>query len=413
MNKKDLQINIIGAGISGLIAAKVLEENGYAPTIIEAESRAGGRIKTDLINGYALDHGFQVLLTAYPAVKKHFDMAALDLQIISPGAVVFKQCQIKIIGDPLRDRALLLPTLFSGIGSYLDKLKILKLSRYLKKKNLDSIFIEKETTTMEYLLNYGFSDKIIHDFFKPFFSGIFLEDQLETSSRMFQFIFKMFEEGYAAIPRDGMEAIPKQLVKGLKKTSFKFNTKVTAVKESEIILADQSVYPSDYTIVAGEARHLLVDDKKPIWKSCDTLYFTAKSKIITKKLIGLIPAKDSLINNVFYHTCLPTATHPENDLLSVTVVANHALTEVELCNRVEQELKEHCGIDNVDFLKHYAITKALPKLSNIKYKTDSAASYCNHKVFVAGDQELNSSLNAAILSGERAAQDLLLQLDKV
>ena len=118
-------------------------------------------------------------------------------------------------------------------------------------------------------------------------------------------------------------------------------------------------------------------------------------------------------NNVFYHTCLSTSTHPENDLLSVTVVTNHALTEVEIRNRVEQELKEHCGIDDVEFLKHYAITKALPKLSNIKYKAESAVSYCNNKVFVAGDQELNSSLNAAILSGETAAQDLLLQLNKV
>ena len=82
MNKQDYKIHIIGAGVSGLIAAIVLENHGYHPVVLETSDRVGGRVKTDIINGYQLDHGFQVLLTAYPAVQKYLDYDALELQKI-------------------------------------------------------------------------------------------------------------------------------------------------------------------------------------------------------------------------------------------------------------------------------------------------------------------------------------------
>ena len=225
MNKKDCIIHIIGGGVSGLIAARVLEKKGFNPIILEASERVGGRIKTDIIEGYQLDHGFQVLLTAYPAVKKYLDYDALNLQFFLPGAYIFKANTQSIIGDPLRDVSLLISTLFSGIGSISDKFKILKLNHKIKKKSLTDIFSEKEQTTLSYLKEFGFSKDMLNDFFIPFFSGIFLENKLETSSRMFEFVYKMFGEGHAAIPKAGMEAIPKQLLNNLKTTTFQYNTR--------------------------------------------------------------------------------------------------------------------------------------------------------------------------------------------
>ena len=169
MNKKDCKIHIIGGGVSGLIAARVLEKKGFNPIILEASERVGGRIKTDIIEGYQLDHGFQVLLTAYPAVKKYLDYDALDLQFFLPGASIFKAHTQSIIGDPLRDVSLLISTLFSGIGSISDKFKILKLNHKIKKKSLTDIFSEKEQTTLSYLKEFGFSKDMLNDFFIPFF----------------------------------------------------------------------------------------------------------------------------------------------------------------------------------------------------------------------------------------------------
>ena len=162
------KIHIVGAGISGLIAATVLEKNGFNPVIIEATDRPGGRLKTDIVDGYQLDHGFQVLLTAYPAAQKYLDFESLDLQFFLPGASIFKSKKQKIIGDPIKNKSLLFPTLLSGIGTLSDKFKIIRLNNRLKKKSLASIFSSKEQSTLSYLIDLGFSNQIITDFFNPF-----------------------------------------------------------------------------------------------------------------------------------------------------------------------------------------------------------------------------------------------------
>tara|TARA_R110000787_G_scaffold246766_4_gene352501 strand:- start:488 stop:1771 length:1284 start_codon:yes stop_codon:yes gene_type:complete len=412
MNKKDYRIHIIGAGVSGLIASKVLEDNGYKPTIIEATDRVGGRVKTDVIKGYQLDHGFQVLLTAYPSAQKYLNFEALELQHFLPGAAIFSNGNQKTIGDPLRNIALLFPTLLSGIGNFSDKLKILKLNRLLKKTALDEIFAQTEKTTLQYLVDFGFSEEMISQFFTPFFSGIFLEPELETSSRMFEFIYKMFGEGFATLPKDGIEAIPKQLKANLKQTTFQFNTKVKSVEEDKIILEDGTELKSHFTIIATEASQLITNLKiqKMEWKSCHTLYFETNTRTITKPLIGLIADSDALINNIFYHTSVLSKSVGKKELLSVTVVKEHGLSPEALKMSVQKELQHYCGIDSCTFIKYYSIPKALPKLNGLKYKLLPSETKLTNGVFLAGDTQLNGSLNAAMISGEKAALNIIKTL---
>lgn len=405
--KSDLKIHIIGAGMSGLIAAKVLEEHGYAPTLIEASDRPGGRVKTSVVDGYHLDHGFQVLLTGYPAAQKHLDYDALNLQTINPGAVIFKNKSQKVIGDPTRDFSLLLPTLFSGIGTLGDKLKTLKLNLNLKSQSLSDIFEEDEVSTLDYLSQYGFSQGMIQDFFRPFFSGIFLESELETSSRMFQFVYKMFGEGYAAIPQAGIEAIPQQIFQGLTQTKFLNHTQVKSVQAHHIELEDGTLIPSDFTLIASDPSSLMSETPQVNWKSCDTLYFKSKNRAIRPKLIGLIPESDSIINNIFYPSSLNKPDSQE-ELLSVTALNSQGLSEEQVIETVQQELKEFCNIEDLSFLKFMRIPKALPQLSNIKYSHQVKQPH--ESVFIAGDQELNSSLNAAMISGEQAALAIINQI---
>jgi protoporphyrinogen oxidase len=409
MHKKEYKIYIVGAGISGLVAAKVLEDKGFEPIVLEATDRVGGRVKTDVVNGYQLDHGFQVLLTAYPAAQKYLDYKALNLQRFLPGAAIFKKSKASIIGDPLRDISLLFPTLFSGIGSVKDKLKVLKLNYYLKKKSLEEIFNSKSQTTQSYLMDYGFSDEMIKQFFKPFFSGIFLETELETSSRMFEFVYKMFGEGDAAIPKAGIEAIPKQLCQNLKHSTFKFNTKVNRISNGIINLEDGTELPSDFTIIATDSTHLLDEKTSPSieWKSCDALYFETETRVIQKPLIGLVAQQGALVNNIFYHSSLESASKPNKELLSVTVIDRQGLSDKELIQKVEIELKAHCGITGCNFIAHYHIPKALPKLKDLKYEISPKHSSPNSTVFLAGDTLLNGSLNAAMISGETAANELI------
>lgn len=409
MDKSAYKIHIIGAGVSGLVAAKVLENNGYSPTIIEASASVGGRVKSDTVQGYQLDHGFQVLLTSYPAAKKYLDFKPLALQELVPGATIFKNGKSQTIGDPLRNLSLVFPTLFASIGNFSDKLKILKLNRHLKKKSISAIFKTPEKTTLTYLQKLGFSEAMLQDFFKPFFSGIFLEPNLDTSSRMFEFVYKMFGDGLAVIPKSGMQAISNQLKKGLKNTKIHFETPVKSVKNEIITLQDGSEIESHFTIIATEASDLVANLKNQAtaWKSCDTLYFETSKRTLQKPIIGLIADKNALINNLFYHSSVAMEMKGDKELLSVTVVKDHDLTAEKLIEKVAKELHVFCGIVHPKFIQHYQIKKALPKLSNLQYELSSTETKLTSSIFLAGDQLLNGSLNAAMIAGERAAMGVI------
>ena len=412
-SKKHQNIYIIGAGISGLIVALELEKNGYHSTIIEASDSVGGRVKTDVYEGYQLDHGFQVLLTSYPAAQKYLNYEELELQKFLPGAVIYENNTSSILGDGFRCFDLLFSTLTTSKVTFEDKLKILKLNRILKNKTLEDIFSEEETTTLQYLKNFGFSQKAIRNFFAPFFSGIFLETTLSTSSRMFEFVYKMFGTGYAALPKAGIAAIPNQLKNKLKSTTFLFNTKVASVEKGLIKLSNGDVLGSNMTIIATDSSSLLSNRKstKQEWKSCQTLYFETKKRTITKPLIGLLANEFSLINNIFYTTSIANNNSSEKELLSVTVVRDHNLHETLLIKEVIRELKEFCGIDVLRFVKMYDIPKALPKLESLKYAPTKETIEVNDSIILAGDQLCNGSLNAAMLSGELAAKVALGNLN--
>ncbi len=412
MDKKDFKIYIVGAGVSGLVAAQVLENQGYQPVILEASDRAGGRVKTDVKKGFQLDHGFQVLLSSYPAAQKYLDFKALKLQELKPGAVIFNNGKQQIIGDPLRDISTLFSTLFSGIGTLSDKFKIFQLNLKLKNKSIEAIFSSDEISTKVYLKEFGFSSQIITQFFTPFFTGIFLENELTTSSRMFEFVFKMFGEGLAVLPKGGMEEISKQLVSNLKHTTFQYNTQVSSVSDDEIVLHTGEKLTSTATIIATDASKLVRDapSKNLIWKSCQTLYFTTNKRVIEKPMIGLVSKKDSLINNIFYHTSVATNSNNTEELLSVTVVKEHQLTEEQLIATVTKQLQEECTIDHLTFLAVYHIKKALPDLKDIKYEVSPPETQLSSGIFLAGDVQLNGSLNAAMIAGENAALQVIASL---
>jgi len=390
-NTKTTNIHILGAGISGLLAAKALEKLGHRPIVLEASDRVGGRVKTDVIDGIPLDHGFQVLLTAYPNVQHHLNLPGLNLHYFKPGALLFKNGNQQRIGDPLRDVSALFPTLFSSAGTFGDKWKIFTLSNTLKKKSLETIFTTPEKTTLAYLQDYGFSHRIIANFFHPFFTGIFLEDELRTSSRMFEFVFKMFAEGHAAIPQNGIEAIPQQLKGLLKHTQFQFHTSVQSATANTITTENETL-KSDGVIATFP-----LEESHPNlpWKSCHNLYFKAEEQTFTNKLIGLISDASTLTNNLHF---LPNTPYP---VVSVTVVKEHNLNETDLAQQIREELKTHCGIVATEVLKHYHIPKALPDREDVRLKTTKIQQPSG--IFQAGDFTLNGSLNAAMEAGVAAA----------
>lgn len=408
MAKKSSNIYIIGAGISGLVAAKTLEENGYAPTLLEATREPGGRVKTDTKDGLAFDHGFQVLLTDYPQAKKHLNYDALKLHYFKPGALIFKAGKTERIGDPLRDRSAFWPTLRASIGSLGDKFRIYNLTRKLKAKSIAQIFETEEQSTSDYLKAYGFSEAIIHNFFKPFFTGIFLEEELKTSSRLFEFVFKMFGEGYAALPAKGIGAMATQLSENLSQSEFEYETEVLKVTAKEVTLKNGQKLKADAVIstLPLDNDGQIATQKVP-WKSCDNLYFTLEKPSFERGIIGLVANSNCLTNNLYY---LFEQALNGDAILSVTVVKKHQKSKVELVETVSQELKRECGIQVKSFLRNYHIKRALPDIANVSMQPDIASIKNNQGIYMAGDHNLSGSLNAAMASGEAAANAVLSDL---
>jgi protoporphyrinogen oxidase len=401
-------VHIIGAGVSGLVCALELEHHGFSPIIIEQKSEVGGRLQTLNINGNVLDCGFQVLLTAYPAVKRYLDLEALDLQHFVAGAAIIKNGVCFKLGDPLRHPNLWLSTLDFPFATLKDKLLILKMVLTLRLKSIKNIFETDKIKTRDYLINYGFSSDFIQNFFTPFFAGIFLDKSLATSARMFQFVMKMFAEGSATIPAKGIQEIPIQLRSKLKNTTFLFNTTVASISDQTITLTDGRQLGSDYIVIATEPSKILANTPSlnpTKWHRCVNLYFEVEKPLFDLDLLGLIADESRLINNFHFIK----KSNPENStcIISVTIINNSGLALDKLVPDVAREIQTFCQVRKPELIHAFEIDEALPINPVLRYKPRAQDIRITDRVFLAGDHLANPSLNGAMESG-KAAADLIL-----
>jgi phytoene dehydrogenase-like protein len=407
---KEEKIYIVGAGLAGLITALELEKAGFSPIILEGSDRIGGRMKTDELDGFRLDHGFQVLNTAYPEAKKYLDFQGLRLKNFDPGAVIFEGKEFLIISDPLRNPLKIVGMVFSKVGTFLDKVKIFALTQELKKKSNEDIFSEPSVPTFQYLMDYGFSDQIINNFFKPFFRGIFLEKHLNTSSRMFEFVFKMFALGHAAVPEKGMGEIPAMIRRQLSKTQIYFQTPVKQVEGKSIHLENGEVLQAERIIISVQPDKVMkqLDGQFAPARQVINLYFSLQKSFLAKPVIGLLPG-DHLINNfVFMDEVSKAYSSSGRALLSVSVLESD-LSEQDLIEAVQAELEWLSGIkaEYFQFIRAYKIYHALPNLDDPKYSIPMTECKIADHVYLAGDYLLNGSINAAMTSGRTAADAVI------
>jgi protoporphyrinogen oxidase len=160
---------------------------------------------------------------------------------------------------------------------------------------------------------------MIERFYKPFFSGIFLENDLKTSSNMFDFVMKMFSEGDAAIPAFGMEEIPKQLVAMLPENSILYNVKVSAIEHNKIICESGQVFESDKIIIATEATGFAsryISKNKQNFNKVTNVYFEAEVAPTEKAIVVLnASVNKKWANNLTVMTNISAEYAPENKVL--------------------------------------------------------------------------------------------------
>ena len=406
---------IVGAGLSGLSAAVHLHRQGRKVLILEASDRAGGRVKTDSVDGFILDRGFQVLLTAYPEAKKLLNYKDLQLCKMLPGATVLYDGGTFEIADPFRRPKALFSTLFAPVGTILDKINTLWLKNKLQKMSIDTIFTQPEQTTLQQLSDYGFSQKMIQRFYKPFLSGIYLENQLTTSNRMFDFVMKMFSDGDVAIPALGMEEIPKQLVSQLPESSIQYYKKVTTIVENTLILEDGTTFEANQIVIATNANELtkqFLPNQKTTSQQVTNVYFEARIAP-TKKAIVVLNASSTKkwVNNL---TVLSNVSKmyapPEKVLISISYNGLAPIEDFELAENMKKELEQWYGkqVHDWKMIKTYRIDYALPIQDSVKNELSISEIKISDTLFICGDYLLNGSVNAAFKTGRLVAEAMKL-----
>ncbi|WP_262897382.1 NAD(P)/FAD-dependent oxidoreductase [Flavobacterium sp. CG_23.5] len=402
---------IVGAGLAGLSAAVHLHRQGRKVLVLEASDRAGGRIKTDSHEGFLLDRGFQVLLTAYPETKTLLNYKDLKLRKMLPGATVLYDGGSFEIADPFRRPSAALATLFAPVGTFKDKINTLWLKNRLQKLTIEAIFEQPEQTTRKQLADYGFSPKMIQRFYAPFLSGIFLENELQTSRRMFDFVMKMFSDGDVAVPALGMEEIPKQLVAMLPEGNIQCHTKVTAVDGNKVTTADGTVFEANQILLATTANNLtqkFFTKQKMTSHQVTNVYFEA-SEAPTKKAVVVLNASThkKWVNNLTVMSNVSEAYAPKGKvLISVSYNGIPTVDDATLAENMKEELKQWYGekVNSWKMLKAYRIEYALPTQESVRNEIAASEIKISDTLYICGDNLLNGSINAALKTGRLAAE---------
>ncbi len=408
------QVLIVGAGLAGLSCAWDLHKEGISFQILEASDSVGGRVKTDVVKGFLLDRGFQVLLTAYPEAQAIFDYPALALKKFYPGALVRVDERWHRLADPFRHPIDAVKDIFSPVGTLADKLRIARLRQRVISGKSDELFNRHETSTLTALHRDGFSNSFIQTFFRPFLGGVFLEPELNTSSRVFEFLFRMFSLGDTALPANGMRALPEQISSRLPADAITLNTPVTIVTKNSVSLGSGEILPADAVVIAtdGNAAAKLLGKRPSRSQPVACLYFAADRPPFDDPLLVLNGNGDGPINNLCVPSLVSSSYAPAGaTLISATVLQPERFASAQLESLVRAQLSVWFDyrVSKWEHLKTYWIDRALPQQP--PGRLDHFGHLANG-LYVCGDHTENSSINGALKSGRLVAEAVASHLSK-
>lgn len=417
---------IIGAGLSGLAAATRLASENIPFLLLDASDAVGGRVRTDSLDGFLLDRGFQIFITSYPEAQSLLDYQSLHLNKFYSGAKIFHGGRFHTVSDPLRHFSDSLRSLTNPIGSLLDKLLIAFTRLRVLTRSDQDILSSEEVSTAELLTRTGFSDSVVDRFFRPFFGGIFFDKELETTSRLFNFVLKCLAVGENTLPAKGISAIPEQLAGKLPAESIRLNSRAVSVEvgsgsasvglesgerlrcEMGVIVAVEE--PEAVKLLAGN-----LNRKKPVQKpdrSTVCLYFSAEPGQVPDRdpILFLNGSGKGIVNNMFFATNVaPSYGPPGKALVSVSLIGLfEGVGDEHLRAEVVRELSGWFGESVVGSWKHlrtYRIQFAQPNQSP---PTDLMKNpRVRPGLYLCGDYQTSATFDGALVSGRKAVEALL------
>lgn len=411
-----IDVVVIGAGLSGLAAARQIQASGLNVVVVESSDAVGGRVRTDKVEGFLLDRGFQVLLTAYPELATQIDMKALDLQPFDPGALVWINDKKRarntghVVSDPFRKPSTLLATTFAPIGTVLDKLRIVLLRLRVLRGVAPKLLRNNDMSTSEALRAAGFSSKMIETFFRPLFGGIQLDPHLATSRRMFDIIFRSLSEGQSVLPSKGMQAIPEQLASRLTHNTVRLNSPVESLDRTTVTLRNGEQIFSRAVVVAtdGPTASKLLGLPTVLSRSAGCVYFSADTPPTKKKYVILDGSgKGPVLNVAVISNVAPSYAPPGKHLIAAALPG---VISGNLEQLARQQLRDWWGpqVDDWKHLRTYAISHGGP-VQSAPFSPKQRVSLGDGR-FVCGDHRDTGSIQGALYSGRRCGEAVVQSL---
>ena len=411
-----VDVVVVGAGLAGLAAARVVQQSGRSVAVLEASDGVGGRVRTDLVDGFRLDRGFQVLLTAYPEVDRQLDVPALSLRPFLPGSMVWSGRRMHSVGDPTRKPSMLLSSAVAPVGSVLDKLRLARWLHGLRRADPVALLQGPDLSTLERLQDLGFSARIIDRFFRPLLGGIQLDPRLTASSRMAEIILRCLAVGESAVPALGMQAIPDQLAAGLAPGTVRIDAPVARVAPGQVQLADGRVVHAQRVVVATEgpvAAQLLGSPAVPTPGSrlVSCVWFAAPRAPIEQRLIVLDSTLAGPALNVAVMSNVAPEYAPAGQALVAAACPAIELVGDELAIAVKRQMRGWWGpaVDEWRVLRTDTIRHGQPDSRPPFHPKQPVA--LGDGLFVCGDHRDTPSIQGAMYSGRRTGEAVVASFE--
>ena len=375
----DKKVAIIGAGLAGLSAAITLQDAGCDVEIFESSDRVGGRVATDVIDGYRLDRGFQLINARYPELLRLNVISELDFTYASRSIDISLDEQIVSLGDP---RTNPFSAFNSATGSIFTKLNFMS---YLFSSSVSGKSVEDE------LNRFG---NLYRRVLKPFLSGVFLTSPANVDAVTGKEIVRSFISGKPGLPARGAGELALALARRVK--TIHLNSRIDSLAQVE---ADAVIVTTDLTTAA----QLLDIPNVPKLAASTTWYHEVPFEMTqSNRLLIDGQARGPVINSIAISNLVPTYAPLGKTLLSSTTIEFASESEVR------RHLATLWGTSTSDWslIAKYEIPKSLPIFGLGAQGVHSAKLADN--LFVAGDYRTAPSQNGALLSGRLAAQELLL-----
>ncbi len=401
-----VEVVVVGAGLAGLSAATRLAAAGRDVHLVDAADRVGGRLRTDRVDGFSVDRGFQVLNTGYPRAAADLDLAALNLGWFWTGAIVRVDGRAHRVVDPRRHPSGTVDTVRAPIGNLLQEAALGLFSARAGYLPVDRLLAAPERTAEQALRRARVGEVALERFFRPVLSGVLLESELATSSRYLDLLWRSFVRGRIGLPARGMQAVGEQLADRLPATSRHLGTEVLAVDGTSVRTASGTTR-ADAVVVATDpdtAARLLPSVQASAPRQVTTHLHVLPASPWDSPLIVLGIPGGRLVNSVVVSDAQPAYSPDGRALVASSTLAPS--TEVE----VREEVARAQGVATTDLqhLTSVTVTGAQPAATvplQLRRPVD-----LGEGLFVCGDHRDTPSIQGAMASGARTARAVLRRL---